>query len=97
MDEQELRNFLGGDYPSDLTYQRILKERVESFPDALEVYQPDPNGIMCNRDSWFLVSEASPPKLRLDGASIVRFSGFSLYQMTDFLLSPYGLSLSSSS
>lgn len=61
MDEQELRNFLGGDYPSDLT------------------------------------CEASPPKLRLDGASIVRFSGFSLYQMTDFLLSPYGLSLSSSS
>lgn len=46
MDEQELRNFLGGDYPSDLTYQRILKERVESFPGALEVYQPDPNGMI---------------------------------------------------
>lgn len=60
MDEQELRNFLGGDYPSDLTYQRILKERVESFPGALEVYQPDPNGIIYNRDSWFLVTQLMP-------------------------------------
>lgn len=32
-------------------------------------------------------SEASPSKLRLDGASIVRFSGFSVFLMTDFLLS----------
>lgn len=60
MDEQELRNFLGGDYPSDLTYQRILKERVESFPGSLEVYRPDPNGIIYNRDSWFLVSQLMP-------------------------------------
>ena len=60
MDEQELRNFLGGDYPSDLTYQRILKERVESFPGALEIYQLDPNGIIYNRDSWFLVTQLMP-------------------------------------
>lgn len=60
MDEQELINFFNGAYPSDLTYQRILKERVESFPGALEVYQPDPNGIIYNRDSWFLVSQLMP-------------------------------------
>lgn len=70
MDEQELRNFLGGDYPSDLTYQRILKERVESFPGALEVYQPDPNGIIYNRDSWFLVSQLMP-SLVIDYGEIV--------------------------
>lgn len=60
MDEQKLRNFLGGDYPSDLTHQRILKERVESFPGALEIYQPDPNGIIYDRDSWFLVTQLIP-------------------------------------
>ena len=42
------------------------------------------------------MSEASPPKLRLDGASIVGFSGFSVFPMIDFLLSPYDLSLNSS-
>lgn len=42
-------------------------------------------------------SEASPTKLRLDGASIVRFCGFSFFLMIDFLLSPYDLSLSSCS
>lgn len=41
-------------------------------------------------------SEASPPKLRLDGASIIGFNGFSFFPMIDFLISPYGLSLSSS-
>ena len=60
MDEQELRNFLGGDYPSDLTNRRILKERVESFPGAIEIYRPDPNGIIYDRDSWFLVTQLIP-------------------------------------
>ena len=60
MDEQELRNFLGGDYPSTLAYQRILKERVESFPGAIEIYRPDPNGILYDRDSWFLVTQLIP-------------------------------------
>ena len=38
--------------------------------------------------------EASPPKHSLDGASVVGFRGFSFFPMTDFLLSPYDLSLS---
>ena len=32
------------------------------------------------------MSEASPPKLRLGGASVVGFRGFSFVPMTDFLL-----------
>ena len=47
-------------------------------------------------DKDILESEASPPKLRLDGASAVRFRGFSFFLRTDFLLSLYDLSLSSS-
>lgn len=38
--------------------------------------------------------EASPPKLCLDGASVVGFRGFSFIPTTDFLLLPYDLSLS---
>ena len=60
MDEQELRNFLGGDYPSSLTYRRRMKERLELFPDAIEVYRPDPRGLVYDRNSWFLVSQLMP-------------------------------------
>lgn len=88
MDEQELRNFLGGDYPSDLTYQRILKERVESFPGALEVYQPDPNGIIYNRDSWFLVSQLMPSLVIDYGWSVMDI----LNHYREFLLNqPYDM------
>lgn len=38
MDEQELRNYFGDRYPTSLVYQRRLKERLELFPGALEVY-----------------------------------------------------------
>lgn len=60
MDEQELRNFLGGDYPSSLSYQRRIKERLEIFPGALEVYKDDPRGLIHDRNSWFLVSQLMP-------------------------------------
>ena len=60
MDEQELRNFLGGDYPSSLAYRRRMKERLELFPGAIDVYRPDPRGLVYDRNSWFLVSQLMP-------------------------------------
>lgn len=60
MNEQELRNFFGGSYPSSLVYQRRIKERLESFPGALEVYEPDPRALVYDRNSWFLVSQLMP-------------------------------------
>ena len=46
---------------------------------------------------YYITSEASPFKLHLDGTSIIRFCGSSFPLMTDFLISPYDLSLSFSS
>lgn len=60
MNEQELRNFFGGSYPSSLVYQRRIKERLESFPGALKVYEPDPRALVYDRNSWFLVSQLMP-------------------------------------
>lgn len=34
MDEQELRNFLGGDYPSSLSYQRRIKKTIGIIPKS---------------------------------------------------------------
>lgn len=68
MDEQELRNFLGGDYPSSLSYQRRIKKRLESFPRALEVYKDDPQGFVYDRNSWFLVSQLMPELVTNYGA-----------------------------
>ena len=60
MDEQELRNFLGGDYPTSLSYQRRIAKRLELFPGAHEVYKDDPKGLVYDRNSWFLVSQLMP-------------------------------------
>ena len=60
MNEQELRNYFGDRYPTSLVYQRRLKERLELFPGALEVYQPDKQSLIHDRNSWFLVSQLMP-------------------------------------
>ena len=60
MDEQELRNFFNDAYPSSLVYQRRIKERVGLFPGVLEVYKDDPQGLVYDRNSWFLVSQLMP-------------------------------------
>ena len=69
MDEQELRNFFNGAYPSSLAYQRRIKERVELFPGALEVYKDDPQGLVYDRNSWFLVSQLMPELVTDYGSS----------------------------
>lgn len=68
MDEQKLRNFLGGEYPQSLSYQRRIKKRLELFPGALEVYRPDPQGLVYDRNSWFLVSQLMPELVTNYGA-----------------------------
>lgn len=60
MDEQKLRNFFNGKYPTSLFYQRQIKERVELFPGALDVYRDDPTALMYDRNCWFLVSQLMP-------------------------------------
>ena len=71
-------------------YQAIdYDKRVNKKGTFGDIYDslPDKNKLLS-------ISEASPPKRRLDGASAVRFSGFSFFLRTDFLLSLYDLSLS---
>ena len=51
------------------------------------VRDSDVCGTLVDLDGWWC--EASPSKLRLDGASIVRFYGFSFFPMIDFLISLY--------
>ena len=48
----------------------------------------DPDLVTKVEDYLVKQREASPPKFCLDGASIVRFCGFSIVLMIDFLLSP---------
>ena len=69
----------------------------------IEVTYPTKSHIEldCNREPTcsylllLLLGETSPPKFRLDGASVAKFRGFSFVLMTEFLLLPYDLSLSS--
>ena len=78
-----------------LLFERHMEKRENTYDDILREKYPKLEQLKALRWSPFYC-EASPPKLRLDGASAVRFRGFSFFLMTDFLLSPYDLSLSSS-
>jgi hypothetical protein len=60
MDEEKLRNYFGDNYPTSLIYKRRIKERLELFPGALEVYQSDKGSLINDRNSWFLVSQLMP-------------------------------------
>ena len=62
----------------------------DNFSISVITYKCNKIGLDSDKSKVFLIffREASPPKLRLDGASIVRFSGFSVFLMIDFLISP---------
>lgn len=81
MNEQELRNFLGGDYPSSLAYRRRMKERLELFSGAIEVYRPDPRGLVYDRNSWFLVSQLMPEL-------VTDYESHPVKHLEDFINSP---------
>ena len=70
----------------------IISELYDDLPNVHDL--PDIRMAMVTAVKRKYTSEASPPKLRLDGASAVRFRGFSFFLSADFLLSPYDLSLS---
>ena len=60
MDKQQLMELFGSEYPKTKYYEKILLERLELFPNAINVYKNRPKNLYLRSNEWFLVEQLSP-------------------------------------
>ena len=60
MTKQELQELLGGGYPKNDYDEKRLFDRLDIFPNAIQVYSRHPENIYTRSGEWFLVEQLRP-------------------------------------
>lgn len=60
MTKQELRELFGGGYPKNDYDEKRLFDRLDIFPNAIQVYSRNPENIYYRSGEWFLVEQLRP-------------------------------------